>query len=114
MARQLPHPGRGRCSAPGIEFAAEAAGRTIEPDHYGISLAVGDGELPAELLAAVRRRRPDVDPAELVAADWPDLHRQIDGYLAAGLTKFVIRAAGPTDRAAFLDRFTTELLPRQN
>lgn len=98
----------------GIEFAAEAAGRTIEPDHYGISLAVGDGELPAELLAAVRRRRPDVDPAELVAADWPDLHRQIDGYLAAGLTKFVIRAAGPTDRAAFLDRFTTELLPRQN
>lgn len=98
----------------GIEAAAEAAGRTIEPDHYGISLAVGDGELPAELLAAVRRRRPDVDPAELVAADWPDLHRQIDGYLAAGLTKFVIRAAGPTDRAAFLDRFTTELLPRQD
>lgn len=98
----------------GIEAAAEAAGRTIEPDHYGISLAVGDGELPAELLAAVRRRRPDVDPAELVAADWPDLHRQIDGYLAAGLTKFVIRAAGPTDRAAFLDRFATELLPRQD
>lgn len=98
----------------GIEAAAEAAGRTIEPDHYGISLAVGDGELPAELLAAVRRRRPDVDPAELVAADWPDLHRQIDGYLAAGLTKFVIRAAGPTDRAAFLDRFITELLPRQD
>lgn len=97
-----------------IEFAAEAAGRSIEPDHYGISLAVGDGELPAELLAAVRRRRPDVDPAELVAADWPDLHRQIDSYLAAGLTKFVIRAAGPTDRATFLDRFTTELLPRQN
>lgn len=97
-----------------IEFAAEAAGRAVEPDHYGISLAVGDGELPTELLAAVRRRRPDVDPTELVAADWPDLHRQIDGYLAAGLTKFVIRAAGSTDRVAFLDRFTAELLPRQN
>ncbi|MEV0673751.1 TIGR03854 family LLM class F420-dependent oxidoreductase [Mycobacterium sp. NPDC050441] len=97
-----------------IEAEAVAAGRTIEPDHYGISLAVGDGALPADLLAAVRRRRPDVDPTELVAADWPDLHRQIDGYLAAGLTKFVIRAAGPTDRAVFLDRFTAELLPRQN
>lgn len=107
-------PDEARAARRGIEFAAEAAGRSIEPDHYGISLAVGDGELPAELLAAVRRRRPDVDPAELVAADWPDLHRQIDGYLAAGLTKFVIRAAGTTDRAAFLDRFTTELLPRQN
>lgn len=96
-----------------IEDAAVAAGRTIEPDHYGISLAVGDGALPAEVLAAVRRRRPDVAPEHLVAADWPDLHRQLDGYLAAGLTKFVIRAAGRADRTAFLDRFTTELLPRQ-
>ncbi|CRZ14199.1 TIGR03854 family LLM class F420-dependent oxidoreductase [Mycolicibacterium neworleansense] len=96
-----------------IEAEAFAAGRIIEPDHYGISLAVGDGAVPAEVLAAVRRRRPDVDPEQLVAADWPELHRQIDGYLAAGLTKFVIRAAGRTDRGAFLDRFTAELLPRQ-
>lgn len=97
-----------------IEAAAVAAGRTIEPDHYGISLAVGDGALPADVLTAVRRRRPDVDPGQLVAADWPALHRQLDGYLGAGLTKFVIRAAGPTDRSAFLERFTTELLPRQS
>ena len=32
-----------------IQRAAEQAGRTIEPDHFGISLAVADGELPAEL-----------------------------------------------------------------
>lgn len=97
-----------------IERAAHDAGRTVEPDHYGISLAVGDGRLPDDVVAAVRRRRPDVDPAELVAADWPALHRQLDGYLAAGLTKFVIRAAGPTDRETFLERFVAELLPRQN
>ncbi len=97
-----------------IESEAAAAGRTIEPDHYGISLAVGDGTLPDGTLAAARRRRPDVDPAELIAADWPELHRQLDGYLAAGLTKFVIRAAGPVERGAFIDRFTAELLPRQN
>lgn len=97
-----------------IEAAAVAAGRTIEPDHYGISLAVGDGTLPADVLAAVRRRRPDADPEQLVAADWPALHRQLDDYLAAGLTKFVIRPAGHGDRTAFLERFTAELLPRQN
>lgn len=97
-----------------IEAEAVAAGRAIEADHYGISLAVGDGALPDALLAAVRRRRPDVDPKELIAADWPDLHRQLDEYQAAGLTKFVIRAAGPADRRAFLERFTAELLPRQN
>ncbi|MEX3768591.1 TIGR03854 family LLM class F420-dependent oxidoreductase, partial [Mycolicibacterium fortuitum] len=54
------------------------------------------------------------DPAELLAADWSHLHRQIDGYLAAGLTKFVIRSAAATDTRAFLDRFAVELLPRQN
>lgn len=97
-----------------IEDAAAVAERAIEPDHFGISLAVGDGTIPDDVLAAVRRRRPDVDPAELVAADWPALHRQLDGYLAAGLSKFVIRTVGETDHRNFLDRFTTELLPRQN
>ncbi|CAM3077251.1 LLM class F420-dependent oxidoreductase [Mycobacterium intermedium] len=100
-----------------IERAAAEAGREIEPDHFGISLAVADGELPGELVAAVRRRRPDLDPHELVAASWEQLHRQLDGYLDAGLTKFVIRPVGkepfePLD--GFIDRFVAELLGRQN
>ena len=75
--------------------AAADNGRQIEPDHYGLSLAVGNGALPEEVLTAVRARRPDADPGDLVAADWPQLHRQLDGMIAAGLTKFVIR---PWDR----------------
>jgi probable F420-dependent oxidoreductase len=97
-----------------IERAAEEAGRTIEPDHFGISLAVADGELPAEVAAAVRSRRPDVDPAELVAGGWDQLHRQLDGYIAAGLTKFVIRPAGTAPVNEFIDRFVAELADRQN
>ncbi|OBK71889.1 TIGR03854 family LLM class F420-dependent oxidoreductase [Mycobacterium sp. 1274761.0] len=96
-----------------IIAAAEDAGRDIEPDHYGINLAVGNGELPAPVLAAVRKRRPDLDPAELVAADWPTLHRRLDDYIAAGLTKFVIRPAGEIDSANFVETFAAELLPRQ-
>lgn len=100
-----------------IERAAAEVGREIEPDHFGISLAVADGELPGELAAAVRRRRPDLDPGELIAAGWKQLHRQLDGYLDAGLTKFVIRPVGtkpsePLD--TFIDRFVAELLGRQN
>jgi hypothetical protein len=38
----------------------------------------------------------------------------IDGYLAAGLTKFVIRPTGPGGIDEFIDRFATELLPREN
>jgi probable F420-dependent oxidoreductase len=97
-----------------IEEAAAEAGRVVEPDHFGINLAVSDGGLPDELLSAVRRRRPDVDPAELVADGWSQLHRMIDDYLAAGLTKFVIRPVGEDDIDGFIDRFAAELLPREN
>lgn len=97
-----------------IRGAAAAAGREVPDDHYGINLAVGDGELPAPVLAAIRRRRPDLDPAELVAQDWAALHRQIDAYLAAGLTKFVIRPAGGASIDRFLETFVSELLPREN
>lgn len=97
-----------------IERAAAEAGREIEPDHFGINLAVSDGALPDALIAAVKRRRPDIDPAELVADDWPRLHRQLDGYLEAGLTKFVIRPAHQARIGGFIDRFAAELLPRQN
>ncbi|MCV7256168.1 TIGR03854 family LLM class F420-dependent oxidoreductase [Mycobacterium hackensackense] len=94
--------------------AAERAGRAIEPDHYGINLAVGDGELPPTIADAIRARRPDLDPSELVAPDWPTLHRRLDEYIAAGLTKFVVRPLDASDDAKFLDRFAKELLPRQN
>jgi probable F420-dependent oxidoreductase len=97
-----------------IERAAADAGRAIEPDHYGINLAVSEHGLTDEVAAAVRRRRPDVDPGELVADGWPRLHELIDGYVAAGLTKFVIRPAGGTDLAGFTERFAAELLPREN
>jgi probable F420-dependent oxidoreductase len=97
-----------------IERAAAEAGRRIESDHFGISLAVTDGEVPAEVAAAVHRRRPDLDPGELVAAGWEQLHRQLDAYLDAGLTKFVIRPVGRAPLDGFIDRFVAELVGRQN
>jgi probable F420-dependent oxidoreductase len=107
-------PDEARAGREAIQRAAEQAGRQIEPDHFGISLAVTDGELPAELVAAARSRRPDVDPGELIAAGWDQLHRQLDGYLDAGLTKFVIRPAGSGLLDGFIDRFVAELVGRQN
>ncbi len=107
-------PAEARAGREAIERAAAQAGRRIEPDHFGISLAVSDGALPAELAAAVRKRRPDLDPDELIAAGWDRLHHQLDAYLEAGLTKFVIRPAGSAPVDGFLDRFVSELVGRQN
>ncbi|MEU4314431.1 TIGR03854 family LLM class F420-dependent oxidoreductase [Nocardia sp. NPDC024068] len=97
-----------------INAEAAAAGREIEADHFGITLLLAESGIPAELAAGIRAQRPEADPAELVAGSWPDLHRLIDGYLAAGLTKFVVVAADGKPVEGFLDRFVTELLPRQN
>jgi probable F420-dependent oxidoreductase len=97
-----------------IEAAAEEAGRTVEADHYGVNVAVAENGIPDDVAAAVRARRPDVEPAELVADGWPALHRMIDGYLEAGLTKFVIRPTGGVGTDEFVDRFASELLPREN
>lgn len=110
-------PAEARAGREAIQRAAAQAGRQIDPDHFGISLAVVDGvdgELPATLAAAARNRRPDVDPAELIAVGWDRLHRQLDAYIDAGLTKFVIRPAGGAPLNGFLDRFVSELTARQN
>jgi probable F420-dependent oxidoreductase len=97
-----------------IKEAAAAAGREVEEDHYGISLAVATEGIPDALIAAALQRRPDADPASLVAASWPDARRMIGEYVDAGLTKFVIRPADPRSSfGGFLDRFAAELMPLQ-
>ncbi len=107
-------PDQSRRARETIRAAAGQAGRVIEADHYGISLTVATGGIPPELAEVARARRPDADPAELIAAGWPALHRMLDGHIDAGLTKFVIRPAGAQSFDEFLDRFVAELLPRQN
>jgi probable F420-dependent oxidoreductase len=103
--------GAGRAA---IEAAAEASGREVEPDHYGISLAVATEGIPAPLIATVRERRPGVDPASLVAASWPDARRMIEAYVSEGLSKFVIRpAAASVSAERFLGQFVSEMIPLQ-
>jgi probable F420-dependent oxidoreductase len=97
-----------------IQAAAAAAGREIEADHYGISLAVGP--ITPEAVRAVAARRPGIDPATLMPATWPDARRTIEAYVEAGLTKFVIRPAVPGRGGIekFIDEFVAELLPLEN
>ena len=87
----------------------------IEADHYGISLAVGTDGLPPELLRAMADRRPGADPASLAAGSWAQARALIEAYVEAGLSKFVIRPAGPPGSISqFIDDFRAELLPLEN
>lgn len=107
-------PGEAAAGVAAINTAAAAAGREIEADHFGITLLLAQDGIPADLAAGIAHQRPGTDPADLVAGSWPDLHRLIDGYLDAGLSKFVVVPAAGKPVDGFLDRFVTELLPRQN
>jgi len=98
-----------------IVAAADRAGREIEDDHYGMSLAVAFDSIPPALTAIVRERRPDVDPADLVPVGWAETRDLVSRYVDAGITKFVLRPATPTaDFHTFLDEFVAEIVPLQN
>jgi probable F420-dependent oxidoreductase len=105
-------PDQARLARERIEAAAADAGREIEDDHYGISIAVATDGIPPELLATARERTPDADPAELVPDSWAGARDLISRYIEAGLTKFVVRPATPVPSIrSFLDDFAAELQP---
>jgi probable F420-dependent oxidoreductase len=100
-----------------IQAAAAEAGREVDPEHFGISLALAEGAIPPELVTAASRRRPGVDPASLVSVGWQALIAAIGQYVDAGLSKFVIRpAATIQDEGAFdgfLAEFAEHMMPLQ-
>src|SRR5690348_12305388 len=97
-----------------IQDAAAGADREVEEDHFGLSLPVTFNGIPDALLASIRRRRPEADPATLVARGWDDARRMLGQYVEAGLSKFVVRPASPGPFGPFRDDFVRELLPIQN
>jgi probable F420-dependent oxidoreductase len=98
-----------------IQEAAAAAGREVEPDHFGLSIPVALDGIPGPLLASIRRRRPDADPAGLIPSGWAAARALIEQYVEAGLSKFVVRPAATLPSfASFTDAFVRELIPLQN
>jgi probable F420-dependent oxidoreductase len=98
-----------------INEAATDAGRVVDPDHFGLSLAVAVDGVPDSLRASIGRRRPHADPELLVACGWDGARRMIEQYVAAGLSKFVVRPADrPGSFGSFVDGFVRELMPLQN
>ncbi len=89
-----------------IVEAADRAGREVDPEHFGLSIAYARREPPAEVLRAVAARRRDIDPHELVPAGADGLRAFIAGCVDAGLSKFVVRPAEPvaswSEEAAWL------------
>jgi probable F420-dependent oxidoreductase len=74
-----------------IQISASRAGREVDPEHFGLSIAYARTRPDPELIRALAARRSEIDPFELVPVGKTGLrsfiHRCVDG----GLSKFVVR-----------------------
>jgi probable F420-dependent oxidoreductase len=92
-----------------IQAEAEAAGRVIDPEHFGLS--IGYARRPEDIEAAgalrartLRPRRPEnaADPADLVPIGADALRSLVNRLVDEGLSKFVVRPVAPLpDRDAW-------------
>jgi probable F420-dependent oxidoreductase len=74
-----------------IQSSAVNAGREVDPEHFGMSIAYARTDPQPSQLAALTARRPDADPRELIPVGRDGLRALVRGYLDAGLSKFVVR-----------------------
>jgi probable F420-dependent oxidoreductase len=89
-----------------IQVAANQAGREVDPEHFGMSVPYARVTPAPDLLASLAARRPELDPLAFVPVGRTGLRDFIDGYVDAGLSKFVVRPLAPVaswaDEAAWL------------
>jgi probable F420-dependent oxidoreductase len=78
-----------------IAEAADRAGREVDPEHYGLSLAYFRTPPPEEALAAMRARRPDGNLDDIVPVGATQLKSVVSRLVDNGLSKFVLRPSSP-------------------
>ena len=79
---------------PVIEEAADAADRTIDPEHFGAMVLYARSEIPDELRSRLAALRPEADPTELVAVGADALRARLAAYAAVDFSKLVIVPLG--------------------
>lgn len=74
-----------------IEEEAARTGRTISPEHFGVSIAYADEALSEGAIRTLRSLRKGVDPAAVVPVGLQGLRELLERFLAVGFSKFVVR-----------------------
>jgi alkanesulfonate monooxygenase SsuD/methylene tetrahydromethanopterin reductase-like flavin-dependent oxidoreductase (luciferase family) len=83
-----------------IVAATAGYGRTIDEEHFGISLPYARTEVPAAAVEQLRRRRPDHDLTDVAPVGADELTKLLHRHIDNGLSKFVLR---PLDTTAIKD-----------
>jgi probable F420-dependent oxidoreductase len=72
-----------------IEGAAARAGRSISPEHFGVSIGYAREPIDPVTARAMTARRPRA--VELTPVGLPALRQLIERFIAVGFSKFVVR-----------------------
>ncbi len=107
-------PGETATAVAKINESAAAAARQVDPEHFGMSIACASTEPGDEVFEFFRRRRPDLDPRQLLPVGADALKRLLDFYAEAGCSKFVVSTLQMGDSMqSELDWLAETLLPLQ-
>jgi probable F420-dependent oxidoreductase len=74
-----------------IDEAAGQAGRTISPEHFGVSIAYASGPLDPKVVRAIASARRGVDPEQVIPVGIDGLRAMLERFLDVGFSKFVVR-----------------------
>ena len=72
-----------------IEKAAARAGRSISPEHFGMSIGYAAAPIDTATARVMAARRPR--SVELTPVGYPALRTLIERFVAVGFSKFVVR-----------------------
>lgn len=103
--------GRGRAI---ITAHAAELGRTIDPEHFGISIPYARAEPRVAAVETLRARRADRDLTDILPIGRQALVTLIEAHLAQGISKFVLRSLNDApDWRADLEWLADVVLPLQ-
>ena len=98
-----------------IDDAADAEGRAIDPEHFGVMVLYTHGEIPDLVAQVIANRNPDTDVNDLVARDWVGVRALCERYIAVGFSKIVlVPLSEPARWDDELAAGAAEVLPLQN
>ena len=81
-----------------VSAEAAAHGRMIDPEHLGALVAFSQKAVPDRVRALLAKRRPDLDPAEVIPVGLDALRGRLEAFTAVGASKFVVLPLDePTD-----------------
>ncbi len=99
-----------------IEARSTDIGRSIDNEHFGISMPFSITEPDPSVVAAMVARRGSSDLSEIAPIGGPALVNLLRAHIDGGLSKFVLRPVSgmvPTDWRAELDWLADTVLPMQ-